>query len=402
MSGSTSVPAPVFGERGFQAPTEAAVLAGVQADMDAAFGGGLNPALETPQGQLASSVTAIIGDKNSEFLFLASQVDPAFAMGRMQDGIARIYFLERDPARPTVIQVRCFGLSGVTIPVGSLVQAADGSIYSSTESGIIPPSGYVTLSFSNTVSGPTMCPAQTLVIYRTIPGWDSAVTVTDGAIGNNVEGRADFESRRSASVALNAQGSLPSVRGAVLNVDGVLDAFVTHNVTDAPVTTGGVTIAAHSLYVAVLGGLAADIGQAIWTKAAPGCNFTGNTTVNVPDTTYTAPYPTYAVKYQVPDLVPVGIRVTLANSDRVPSNALDLIRGVVIPAFNGDDEGERVRIGGRVYASRFYSAVAMLGPWARIVQIEVNKSGGAFADVVSLDIDEAPTIAAGNITLALV
>jgi len=402
MSGSTSVPSPVYDDKGFIVPTEAAILAGVQADMDAAFGGGLNPALETPQGQLASSIAAIIGNKNDQFLLLASQVDPAFAKGRMQDGIARIYFLERDPARPTIIQVRCYGLAGVVIPVGSLVQAADGSVYSSTDSGIIPPTGFITLPFANTVSGPIQCPAQTLVIYRTIPGWDSAVTVTDGAIGNNVEGRADFETRRSASVALNAQGSLPSVRGAVLNVDGVLDAYVTHNVTDAPVTIGGVSIAAHSLYVAALGGSATDIGRAIWTKAAPGCGFVGNTTVNVPDTSYPVPYPTYAVKYQVPDLVPVGVRVTLANGPSVPSTALDQIRSVIIPAFNGDDEGERARIGGQIFASRFYAAVAMLGPWARIVQIEVNKNGGTYADIVSMDIDEAPTIAAANITLNLV
>src|SRR5713226_6062534 len=106
---ATSVPRPTFGDKGFVAPVEADVLAGVQADVDAAFGGGLNPGLYTPQGQLASSEAAIIGDSNAMFLWFCSQVDPAYSSGRMQDAIARIYFIERIPGQPTVVTARCLG-----------------------------------------------------------------------------------------------------------------------------------------------------------------------------------------------------------------------------------------------------------------------------------------------------
>ena len=68
MASSSSVPPLEFTPAGVVLPQESAVLAGVQADYDAAFGGGLNPALETPQGQLASSQAAIIADKNAELL----------------------------------------------------------------------------------------------------------------------------------------------------------------------------------------------------------------------------------------------------------------------------------------------------------------------------------------------
>ena len=78
---ATSVPQLQWTEAGLIAPTEAAILAGTQADIDAAFGGGLNPALETPQGQIASSEAAIIADKNNDFLDLVNQVTLNMPMG---------------------------------------------------------------------------------------------------------------------------------------------------------------------------------------------------------------------------------------------------------------------------------------------------------------------------------
>ncbi len=127
----TAVPPPTFGPTGFTAPPESAILAGVLADIDAAFGGGVNPALNTPQGQLATSEAAVIAAAQAMFVALANGVDPAFAAGRMQDAIGRIYFLTRNPAQPTVVACTCTG-SGAAIPVGAIAQAQDGNLYTCT------------------------------------------------------------------------------------------------------------------------------------------------------------------------------------------------------------------------------------------------------------------------------
>lgn len=372
MSGS-SVPEPTFGPTGFIAPSEADILAGVLTDTNAAFGGNMNTQLSSPQGQLATSETAIIGDKNDQFVYYTNQVDPAFAEGRMQDAIARIYFIERNPAEPTVVLATCTGLAGVVIPVGALAQTTDGILFSCTEAGTIQVSGSVVLPFACLTTGPIPCPANTLtVIYQSIPGWDTINNVSDGSLGNVVEGRAEFEARRTASVALNAQGSLAAVRGAVLSVANVLDAYVNQNTTGSPVSIGTVSLAAHSIYVCALGGEAQEVGEAIWTKVSPGCDFNGNTTVTVSDTSYSPPYPEYEIKYEVPDLVPILFRVTIANSAQVPSTALTQIQAAIISAFSGADGGTRERIGGTVFASRYYCAVAALGAWARIVSIKIG------------------------------
>ncbi len=252
MATSSQVPRVQFTPEGLVLPEESAILAGVQTDMDAAFGGGLNPALETPQGQLASSTTAIIGDKNNEFALYVNQVDPAFAEGRMQDAIGRIYFLDRKPGTPTVVIATCTGLSGVVIPVGARAEAVDGNLYLCTQAGTIPPSGSIDLPFACAVDGPVDCtPGALNQIYQAIPGWDSVLNADAGTVGSYVESRAEFEARRRQSVALNARGSLPSIYANVANVADVIDVYVTENNLSVPQTIGGVSLAPHSIWVAV-------------------------------------------------------------------------------------------------------------------------------------------------------
>ena len=84
---STSVPNITWTPEGVVLPTDAEILAGRQSDIDSAFGGAVNPSLSTPQGQIASSDTAIISDKNSAIAYIANQVDPLYAEGRFQDAI---------------------------------------------------------------------------------------------------------------------------------------------------------------------------------------------------------------------------------------------------------------------------------------------------------------------------
>jgi hypothetical protein len=401
----TSVPIPEFGPRGFIIPQESAILAGVKEDINAAFGGNLNPADETPQGQLAVSMAAAIGFVNDTFLDFTNQVDPAFADGRMQDAIARIYFLERNPAEPTTVQAVCSGAVGTRITVGALARTADGNTYSCTQEGVIGVSGSIELPFACTVAGPIPCPPGSLSqIFRTIAGWESVTNPTEGVLGRNVESRAEFEQRRAASVALNAVGVLPAIRATVLNVPNVLDVYATENPTGASVTVGGVTLVAHSLFVAVSGGAAADVARAIWRKKNPGCAYNGNTTVTVVDDNsgYAFPAPSYAVTFETPAGLAIKFAVTIADGPTVPSDAVAQVRAAIIAAFGGNDGGPRARIGATLFASRYYGPVAALGSWAaQIVSLLVGTTTPT-ANSVAVPINRVPTITAGDITVTIV
>ncbi|WP_048996451.1 baseplate J/gp47 family protein [Burkholderia multivorans] len=402
MSVSTNVPSVQFNTTGVVLPAEADILSGVQADINSAFGGGVNPALNTPQGQLAQSFAAIIGDKNNQIAEIANQVNPDYADGRWQDAIGRIYFLDRNPAQPTVLQVTCVGLSGTVIPVGATVSDANGNLYACTTAGTIPAGGSITLQFSALVAGPTPVPA-TVSIYQAISGWDTA-TVVSGVVGNNVESRSDFEYRRQNSVALNGRGSLPSIYAAVFDVSGVLDVYVAENTTSAPITLGSsnYTLAPHSIYVAAVGGASADIAQAIWLKKDVGADYNGNTSVTVTDTSgYNIPYPTYTVKYQIAAPLPILFAVQIANNANLPADIVTQVQNAIISAFAGGDGGPRARIGSTIFASRFYSPVAALGVNVSILSILIGTTA-ANQTSVQVGIDQVPTVTAANISVTLV
>lgn len=403
----TAVPPVVFGANGFIVPTDSAILAGVQADQNAAFGGDLNPALNTPQGQLATTETAIIANADQTFQYFTTQVDPDFSTGLMQDAIARIYFLDRNPAEGTVVQCTCTGLVGTVIPALALATADDGNTYFCVDGGTIPSGGSISLSFECSVTGPITCPANTLTtIYQAIPGWDSINNPSDGVIGTNVESRSAFETRRQATVAANARNTLSAIRGAVLELPGVLDSYATENTTNGNITVGGQNLVAHSMYVAVAGGDQDAIAQAIWTKKAPGCGYNGNTTVAVLDTNsgYTPPYPSYNVTFEIPASLSILFAVTLLNNAGIPSNAATLIQNAIINAFAGGDNGPRAQIGGTILATRFIAPIAALGPWALVQSIFVG-SNNTPAAVVTGNISgttlDVSAVASGNVSVGL-
>lgn len=226
---TTNVPSITIGPNGIVTPAESAILAGRLADLQSAFGGDLNPSLVTPQGQIATSDTAIVGACNDAFLEIANGFDPALNGGRFQDAVARIYFLTRIPAASTVVTAACIGLDGTFIPVNAQAADAAGNLYLATESGTIS-GGSVTLTFACAVPGPTICLSGSLhTIYRAIPGWDAITNPTGGVVGNNAESDAEFEHRRQQSVALNATGQTGAVLAAVLAVPGVLDGYALEN-----------------------------------------------------------------------------------------------------------------------------------------------------------------------------
>ena len=372
----STVPAPIFGPNGFIIPDDATILAAVKNDINAAFGGGLNMADATPQGQLASSITALVSNANQQFLKLTQQADPAYADGRMQDALARIYFIFRKGAQPTTVPVICGGAAGVAIPTGRVVLAADGNLYTCTTGGVIGAGGTVTLPFACNVLGPVPCPAGTITqIYQAVPGWDTVTNAVDGTLGTATESRAQFEERRYASVAKNSVGALASIFGEVVGVDNVLDAYATENFTSAPITVAGVTVPAKSVYVSVAGGSDADVAQAIWTKKSLGCGMGGNTNVTVYDTVnYEPPYPSYTITFERPASLPIIFWVTIANSVQVPADAQVQIAAAIVKAFSGADGGSRARIASKIFASRYYAGVAALGAWAEIVSIKIGST----------------------------
>ena len=400
----SSVPTIALTDAGYVVPSESALLAGALADINSAFGGGLVASLDTPQGQLATSLAALVGSQNGQLALLLNSYDPARATGRIQDAIGRLYFLEREPSRSTVVPAVCIGKTGVIIPQGALIESNAGDVYVIQESGTIGGSGSVTLTADALMAGPVACPVGAITrIVQAIPGWDSVTNLVEGVIGADAEDPKDFERRRAASVAINSEGPYAAVQAAILAAPGVLDAYVTGNNTGSAITLGGVSIKAHSLYASVAGGAPADVGYALFSKIAPGCDMTGSTTVTVPDTAAPVlPYPTYSISYDVAAPTPIKVTVQMTNSLAVPANATQLVQAAVLAAFTGSDGGTRARIGQPILSSRFYAGIAGLGSWVQLISVLTGTTAPGTQTSVTLPINEVPTMSATDITLGLV
>jgi hypothetical protein len=403
---TTSVPAIQFTPQGLILPNDTDILAGVQEDINYAFGGGVNPDLRAPQGQLASSEAAIISDKDAQIAEVVNQMDPQYSSGRFQDAIGRIYFLTRKPATSTVAACVLTGLIGTPIPAGTLAQDTSGNTYALTAPVTIGDGGTVMSQWANILSGPIACPAGTLIrVYQAVSGWDAIANPTDGTLGQLVESPQEFEYRRQQSVALNGNGSVPSIYANVFNVPNVLDCYVIDNPAGVEVDYGSTLypLAAHSLYVAVVGGIADDIAKAIWDFKDPGCNYNGNTTVAVTDPSgYSYPPPTYQVSFEIPAPLPILFAVSIVNSTSLPSNIATLVQNAIIAQFNGTNGGQRARIGALLLASAYFGPIANIATGLQLISCALGIDVGSLSPSYQVGIDQAPSISAGNIVVTLV
>jgi hypothetical protein len=387
----TNIPPIQFLPTGLAVPTEAAILTGVQADQNAAFGGNLNPDLRAPQNQWAAAQAAAVAAANAVFAAIVNGIDPDTAIGFMQDAIARIYFLNRNPGVATVVQCTCTGAVNTPIPTGAQAQDTSGNLYQCVAGGSISAGGSVSLTFANVVVGAVPCPASTLTtIYRGIGGWESITNPVPGVVGAAIETPTAFEYRRQNSVAANGQGWQAAVYGAVAGVPGVIDVFLYENATGGIVSYGSTNfaLAANSIYVGVIGGAPAAIEQAIWSKKSPGCNYNGNTSGTVYDTSgnYVSP-PAYVVKYNNNSENPVNcyFTVSITNLSTLPANIVALVQAAIVAQFTGQVPTlPRARIGSQLVALAYAAAVQSAAGAGIAVPVLSIGIGGAFTGDATL------------------
>lgn len=404
MAEQTNVPAVEITDTGVSVPDTPSVLAGVLQDYNTAFGGNLNISnVATPQGYLAQETTANIQAVYAAIAWLFNNVDPAYASGRMQDAIARIYFLSRKAATKTTVSALCTGSPGVTLPAGSQAKDEDGNTYSSVSAGTFDRSGQATITFACDAPGPISCPASSLTrIMVAVSGWDAITNTEPGIPGSAIENREDFESRRYQSVAKNSIGSTQSILGSVFDLPDVTDCYVIDNPSGETVTAGATDypLLPHSVYVGVVGGEDQEIAQTIWSKKDLGCDMNGNTTVTVyDDSALSSPYPEYQITFNRPTGVPILFAITIRQNTLLPSDIVTQIQTAVMSAFNGEVDGiDRERMASSIYASTYYGVITSLSNQIDIISILIG-TGTASSNLIEMGIDQYPTVSADNITV---
>lgn len=395
-----------FNDTGIYADEVSVIRANVAQDWKNAFATDpelpeLDTNAETPAGQLIDGITALASEKDNEILFVSNQFNPKNAVGAWQDALAAIYFLRRKIALPTYVTCQASGAYGTVIPYGAIVQDTNGYTYMNTQVATINASGQATLYVRCTELGAVEAASGTVTrIITTVPGWDSVTNAAAGVTGRAVESQAAFESRRVQSVAKNAHGSVASLFGAIADINDVIALLILENTTNQDIVKSGVTIAGHSVYISVYGGDNNDIARAIYNKLDAGCGTNGNTLVTYnpsSDEPDNQPDMSYSYYIERPTTVSMGIVVTVA--DEQTTTLTNAIKQAVVENFNGNSGYRRVKMGDKLYASRFYSDVIKAGVTKlETIRIKFPLSAAA-VDSVNIDADEIPTISADDVTV---
>lgn len=393
---------------GFSVDDVATVRAAVAAEWKAAFretdAAELNTDPETPAGQIVDSETAAVAQKDSELLLLANQFNPLKAEGLMQDALAKLYFITRQPASFGAAECDCRGRPGTVIPAGAQIRSeTDNTLWSCAAAVTVGKGAHVTARFVCSESGPIAAPAHSLThIVSQIPGWEAVDNPVAAAVGRNEETQAEFEDRRYKSVALNSRSYIASVYGRVAQVANVTAVCARQNRTDVPVTVDGVTLLPHSVYVSAVGGDDTAIATALYNSVSAGCQYNGNTLVYVTDPVTGA---VDAVRFDRPEETDIFVEVRVQKNATLPVNAEALIKDAVFDNFYGlrDDKiGDtpllRVTPGAELYASRFYTSILRRGV-QEILGIRCRAAGGNFATKIYVPINCRPELVRDHVTV---
>jgi hypothetical protein len=366
----------------------------------------LNTNPETPQGQIIDSQVATVNQKDSEVLYLAQQFDPRTAEGRFQDALAEIYFIKRKSAINSYAICTLNGRAGTQISAGALIQSEiDGTQWSLDQDVTIPAGETITAQFTCLTEGAISASAGTLTkIVTTVTGWD-AVTNATATVGSLEESQSAFEQRRRESVALNARSTVNAVYANVAQCDGVIAVYAVDNKKNIAETIDNYSLTPHSIFVSVIGGENADIAKAIYDNLSAGCDYNGNTSVDITNE-YSGAVET--VKFYRPAQFNIYVKVQIQNNASLPDDYENIIKQAVYNNFYGLDDLKinnepllRLKMNDDLYSSRFTPSILNAGI-ANVLTVQLSLDGSTWVNNVHIPITANPTLDQSHITIEVV
>ena len=275
---------------------------------------------------------------------MANGQDPNTATGRQLDVIARPFGIVRRTATRTVATVTVTGTANNNLPVSTVLSTSDGTDFVTTSAVVIGSGGTVNVSIQAVDAGPVAL-AEDVVLTAPTISFITGIAVVAGTVvlGESAESDDDYRQRFRLTVALNAVGSIDSIRANLLALRTVRDARIYENDTDndKDFTTeanvlGLTTVPGHNLVIVVDSRDVTNIGNMIILTKPGGTGtigniiYKGNTALGFGAT----------VRYY--EVQPMNASVTVAISARpgFPFDGLDRIRTTIRDYINGLSIGE--------------------------------------------------------------
>lgn len=366
----------------------------------------LNTDPETPQGQIIDSQVATVNQKDSEVLYLAQQFDPRTAEGRFQNALAEIYFIKRKPAINSYAMCTINGRAGTQINAGALIESEiDGTQWSLDQDVTIPAEETITAKFTCLANGAISASSGTLTkIVTTVTGWDTVTNAT-AIVGSLEESQSAFEQRRKDSVSLNARSTVNAVYANVAQCDGVIAVYAVDNKKNIAETIDNYSLTPHSIFVSVIGGENADIAKAIYDNLSAGCDYNGNTSVDITNE-YSGAVET--VKFYRPNVFNIFVKVQIQNSASLQNDYENIVKQAVYNNFYGLDSTKinnepllRLKMNDDLYSSRFTPSILNAGI-TNVLTVQLSLDGSEWVNNVHIPITANPTLDLNNIIIEVI
>lgn len=282
----------------------------------------------------------------------------------------------------STVTLTIVGTAGTVITNG-IAQDTLGQKWDLPATVTIPGGGTVDVVATAETVGALNAGASTVTtIFTPTRGWQTVNNVAAATPGAAVETDAALRVRQGVSTANPSLTVFDGTVGAVLNVTGVTKARGYENDTDS---TDGNSIPSHSICVVVVGGVTADICQAIQVHKTPGTGTYGDTSATVYDD-HGMPL---LIKFQRAVTATIGVTVNVAAGTGWSTDYVALIEAAVAAAVNAGLIGNTV-----FFTSLFVPAYLVGTPAAgtfSVTSILIGKNGGGrSAANISLLFDEDP------------
>ena len=200
--------------------------------------------------------------------------------------------------------------------------------------------------FSAVETGVRLMPIGALDEIETpIVGWLSITNRDAGVTGRAIETDEQLRIRREQSTRIAATNTLDGIQANLLMLDGVTQARVLDNKTNAVNSDG---VPPQHVWAVVQGGLGTDIAQVLYNRVAGGIGTFGSESEII-----VSPQngQQYQINYERPDPIEIYIQVTIEASPNLPTDFVDRIRSALVQF------GTSLKIGDDLLYTRLYCPI---------------------------------------------
>jgi len=355
---------------------------------------------ETPEGLLINGEVTSRQSVARNNARLANQINPNLAEGVFIDALWALTGGSRRAATRSTVTGTISGVSGTSIPSGSIATVgAGGDEFSLVTTTVIPASGTVDAVFQGVNTGPVEAAISAL---DTIPspgvlGWETITNAAAAVTGTSTQSDEQARNERRETIGLQGRSVPLAVSSRVRALDGVNSLTFRENVTNATSVIDGITLVPHSIWVCVSGGQQSDIAMALLESKTPGANWNGSVTESVTDPVSGQSYP---VQFERPTDVPILARVTVRASSTV-SDPVTAVRDAIVDYSNGLVGGEAgFVVGADVSPYELGWAVSVEAPglFVSLVEIAFQADTPSYVTTtLSIAVDQQASITSGAI-----